>query len=166
MRTQSCGASEEVVTGTHVEFSGSLTDEQWDLIRDLFEELCSEPLNGRPPAPARNCFEGIAWVLRTGARWKDIPKCFPSGPTCWRRPKRWTESGVWDRAWGRLLRKLEQKGRINLDTHLADATFSPAKKGEIWSVRPNVEREPRLSCSPTETDCRWGAISATALEPR
>ncbi|WP_390620493.1 transposase [Polystyrenella longa] len=42
---------------------------------------------GRPQAPPRECFEGILWVLRTGARWKDLPKSFPSFTMCWRRFK-------------------------------------------------------------------------------
>ena len=40
---------------------------------------------GRPPAPDRKVLEGILWILRSGARWQDLPEEFPSPSTCWRR---------------------------------------------------------------------------------
>ena len=75
-----------------------LTDEQWQLISDLFPESSIGPQGGRPAAPSRDCVEGILWILRSGAQWKDLPKCFPSYVTCWRRHKEWTEAGVWQKA--------------------------------------------------------------------
>ncbi|HEX5103422.1 MAG TPA: IS5 family transposase [Pirellulaceae bacterium] len=106
-----------------------LTDERWNLISDLFHEPPRRPQGGRPPAPARGCFEGILWILRSGARWKDLPKHFPSSTTCWRRHKEWTEAGVWKTAWARLVRALDRRGRVKHEESFADGTFSPAKKG-------------------------------------
>jgi transposase len=106
-----------------------LTDEQWLLIADLFPEKPRSPKGGRPPAPARPCAEGILWILRTGARWRDLPKQFPSPSTCWRRFQEWTEAGTWKKAWSRLLAKLDRQGRINWHESIADGTFSSAKKG-------------------------------------
>src|SRR5688500_8340116 len=79
-----------------------LTDEQWFLIADLFPERPRSPKGGRPPAPVRACVEGVLWILRTGARWQDLPKRFPSPSTCWRRFREWTEAGIWKSAWARL----------------------------------------------------------------
>ena len=47
---------------------------------------------GRPTA---ECLEGILWVLRTGARWRDMPDGFPDGSTCWRRLRSWEQQGIW-----------------------------------------------------------------------
>ncbi|WP_152456117.1 transposase [Microbulbifer sp. THAF38] len=33
----------------------------------------------------RDCFEGILWVIRSGARRKDLPSHYPSPSTYWRR---------------------------------------------------------------------------------
>jgi len=33
-----------------------------------------KPGNGRKPLPARQVFEGILFVLRTGIQWKALPK--------------------------------------------------------------------------------------------
>lgn len=115
--------------GTRMEPKPELTDEQWSLIEDLFRAPLRSPLGGRPRVESRACFEGIVWVLRSGARWKDLPPWFPSPATCWRRFHAWTESGLWEQAWSRLLRALDRTGGIDIEQAFADGTFSPAKKG-------------------------------------
>jgi len=45
-----------------------LLNEQWEKIGPLLPQLKSR---GRPWRSNREVFEGILWVLRTGARWKD-----------------------------------------------------------------------------------------------
>lgn len=113
------------------ELQPELSDEHWLLIADLFSNPKPSPRGGRPMADARACFEGVLWVLRSGARWKDLPSRFPSYVTCWRRFAAWTESGVLDKAWQRLLRKLDCNGQVDWQEGFADGTFSPAKKGAI-----------------------------------
>ena len=135
--------------GSRTEPEPQLTDEQWLLIADLFADEPPSEKGGRPRCAARACFEGILWVLRTGARWKDLPAHFPSPPTCWRRLKAWTEAGLWKKAWGRLLRKLDRRGRIHWQEAIADGTFSSAKKGANALVRPSAARAPRRWSSPT-----------------
>lgn len=136
-----------------------LTDEQWSLIADLFPEQPPGRQGGRPRVNARQCFDGIVWVLRSGARWKDLPGSFPSYPTCWRRFVEWTAAGVWENAWHRLVRLLDERSEIDWEESFADGTFASAKKGVIWSARPNVAREPRSWSSPTVEDCPWPSTS-------
>jgi transposase len=143
----------ESSTGSKMEPEFELSDEQWNLISDLFPTEPVGPKGGRPQVASRPCVEGIIWILRSGARWKDLPGHFPSPATCWRRLKVWTEAGVWDKAWGRLLRKLDRRGEINRKESIADGTFSSAKKGVNASARPSVGREPRQWFSPTVTAC-------------
>ncbi len=64
----------EPSSGSKTEPVFELTDEQWNLISDLFPEQPVGPKGGRPPVPSRPCVEGIIWILRSGARWKDLPK--------------------------------------------------------------------------------------------
>ncbi|MBI4833819.1 MAG: transposase [Planctomycetes bacterium] len=61
-----------------------LTDKQWVATKPLLPKLKSK---GRPCKNNREVLEGILWVLRTGARWKDLPDKYPSPSTCWRRLK-------------------------------------------------------------------------------
>ena len=108
-----------------------LTDEQWLLIEDLFRNSKPSPKGGRPATMPRSCVEGILWILRTGARWKDLPMHFPSPSTCWRRLQDWSRWGVFQKAWARLLGKLDGLKDINWEEAMADGTFSPAKKGVL-----------------------------------
>lgn len=117
-----------------------LTDAQWEKIAPLLPEPERSSRGGRPPIPNRECFEGILWVLRSGARWKDLPREYPSASTCRRRLNEWEESGVWERAWVALIRELDERRQINWLNVFTDGTFVPAKKGaSVWD-RPNAER--------------------------
>ena len=119
----------ETPAGSMMEPNFELSDEQWNLIKPFFPEPPRDPRGGRPPAHSRACVEGILWMLRSGARWNDLPKHFPSDSTCWRRHKEWTENGAWQQAWACLARKLDRQGKINHEETFADGTFASAKKG-------------------------------------
>ena len=118
-----------------------LTDEQWELIEPLLPQPKQRrDKRGRPWASNRACFEGILWILQTGAAWRFLPDEFPSPPTCWRRLKQWEEQDVWLDAWRALLGctgwgRLAEVGRCFLD-----GSFAPAKKGALRSVKPSVAR--------------------------
>ena len=116
-------------------------DLEWLLIADLFPEPVMTRAGGRPPTAARPCLEGILWVLRSGARWKDLPSEFPSYVTCWRRFRDWTRGGVWRRAWERLACELDDLGGVDWRVLLADGSFSRAKKGAppwAWGSQPSM----------------------------
>ena len=149
--------------GSRTEPKRQLTDEQWLLIKDLFPHVRPSVKGGRPRTAPRDCFEGILWVLRTGARWKDIPAGFPSPVTCWRRFRQWTEAGVWQKAWARLLRKLDRLGQLELEETIADGTFSAAKKGANVSAKRNAAKGPRLWSLSMDTADRWPARSTAPV---
>jgi transposase len=118
-----------------------LSDEQWSLIEPLLPPpKRRKDGHGRPPKPNRECFEGILWILQTGAAWRFLPEEFPSPSTCWRRLQQWEEKGVWLQAWRTLLGALDQKGLLQWDEAFLDGSFAPAKKGALRSVKPSVAR--------------------------
>lgn len=79
-------------------------------------------------------------MLRSGARWKDLPDWYPSYPTCWRRLVYWEGETVLVAIWHAFLDELGEKVLINWEQIFVDASFSPAKKGATTWVRPNVEK--------------------------
>src|SRR6186713_3136895 len=70
-----------------------LTDDEWTAIRML---LPNKP-RGVPRVNDRRVLNGIFWVLRSGAPWRDLPMSFGPRTTYYNRFVRWRRAGVWDR---------------------------------------------------------------------
>src|SRR5258707_9370386 len=49
------------------------------------------------PCDDRRVLNGIFWVLRSGAPWRDLPVSYGPRTTCYNRFVRWRQAGVWDR---------------------------------------------------------------------
>jgi transposase len=114
-----------------------LSEEQWTKIEPLLPKLRSR---GRPWADNRRVLEGILWVLKTGARWRDLPKEYPSPSTCWRRLRQWEEQDVWLNIWRQFLGELDQRGKLDWSESFLDGSFVPAKKGAIASAKPSAAK--------------------------
>jgi len=117
-----------------------VTDAQWARIEPLLPKFKRSVKGGRKPVDNRRVFEGILWVLRSGARWKDLPSEYPSPTTCWRRLRDWEEQEIWLKAWRTFLGELDAKGELDWAETFADGSCAPAKKGAPASERPNAER--------------------------
>lgn len=122
-----------------------LSDSQWERIKPHLPEPKRSPLGGRPPHSARACLEGILYVLITGCQWTNLPKCFPSPSTCWRRFDEWTRSGVFEEIWLILLEELHHLGKIDWREAAADAWFVRAKKGGMEWATPSAAKAARWS---------------------
>ena len=59
-----------------------LTDAQWAQIEPHLPRPTRSRKGGRPPIEPRAVIDGILWVLKTGARWRDLPEGYPGGSTC------------------------------------------------------------------------------------
>jgi transposase len=134
----------------------ALTDRLWERVRPLLPPRPPQPKGGRPFADDRACFAGIVYVLRNGVRWRDLPSGFPSGATCWRRHKEWTEAGVWHRAWKLVLAELGEAGRLDTSEVVLDGTFIEAKKGASGSARAGRARGRRSNSPSTGPGSRSG----------
>src|SRR5256885_14122956 len=117
-----------------------LTDEQWNKIEPLFPKIEPSVAGGRRRVDNRRCFQGILWVLRSGARWKDLPAQFPSPSTCWRRLRDWEMAGLWLKIWRAFLGELDQRGRLDRAECVAARSLPPAEKGGPAAARPNAAR--------------------------
>ncbi len=115
-----------------------VTDAQWAKIEPHLPRLPRTRRGGRPWIGHRAVIDGILWVLKTGARWRDLPNEYPSPATCWRRLQRWDADGTWERIWRAFLTELDDRGRLAWETAFIDGTFAPAKKGGLTSDPPNA----------------------------
>jgi transposase len=117
-----------------------LTDSQWAQFAPLLPAPQASPRGGPKPISNRPVFEGILWLLRSGARWQDLPERFPSASTCWRHLREWEEQGVWLKAWRTFVAQLDAQGQLEWAETFADGSFAPAKKGAPASGRPHAVR--------------------------
>ena len=70
-----------------------LTDEQWDRIKQYFEVAKK---NGRPYKNVRNTVNGIVWILRSGAAWRDLPARYGEWNTVYKCFSKWQAQGLFD----------------------------------------------------------------------
>lgn len=118
-----------------------LTNTQWELLEGLIPEPPTrEDGRGRPWKDARSVLNGILWVLRTGAPWKDLPGRYPPYQTCHRRFQQWASDGTIERILEELALHLEKTGKIDLEEAFIDGTFVSAKKGGPKLEKPNEAR--------------------------
>jgi transposase len=118
-----------------------LTDEQWEVLEPLIpEHFRRAGGRGRPWRDSRDVLNGILWVLRTGAPWRDLPERYPPYQTCHRRFQRWVEAGVLSHILGALTKDLNERDGLDLSECFIDGTFVVAKKGEGWWERPSGAR--------------------------
>ena len=68
-----------------------LSDDEWTAIKPM---LPNKP-RGVPRVNDRRVLNGIFWVLRSGAPWRDLPNNFGPYTTCYNRFVRWRRAGVW-----------------------------------------------------------------------
>jgi len=118
-----------------------VSDALWARLEPHMPVRPPQPKGGRPWVGDRECLEGVLWVLRTGARWGDIPVDLPSPSTCWRRLQEWTGEGCLDEIQAAVLEELDELGLLDWDQLLADATFVRGKKGVTRSAIQNAARE-------------------------
>jgi transposase len=64
------------------------------VIQALNRSLPNKP-RGVPCVNDRRVLNGIFWVLRSGAPWRDLPDNFGPYTTCYNRFVRWRRAGLW-----------------------------------------------------------------------
>lgn len=84
-----------------------ISDELWSAVEPLLpaptraegHAFQRRPGGGRKPIPARQAFEAILHVLRTGTPWKELPTTIGSPSAIHRRFDQWHAAGLFLRLW-------------------------------------------------------------------
>ena len=107
-----------------------LTDEQWAVLQPLIPTPRHRPDGrGRPWKASRDVLNGILWILKTGARWQDLPGRYPPYQTCHHRFQPWVRTGVLERLLKAVAEDVRDRGGLDLSECFIDGTFVMAKKG-------------------------------------
>lgn len=87
---------------------------------------------GRPASNHRLVLDGVFWIARTGAPWRDLPEEFGKWSSVYRQFRRWSVSGLWDA----MLEALNATGAVQSSVQMIDSTIvrahqhaSGAKRG-------------------------------------
>ncbi len=112
-----------------------MSDEEWG----FFEPFLIErgPKRGRSPGDHRLVLDGVFWIGRTGAPWRDLPEFFGKWGSVYRQFRRWTLSGVWDV----LLQALNETGEGQDSVQMIDSTVIRAHQhaaGAIGGLKARV----------------------------
>ena len=70
-----------------------ITDDQWEMLEKYFPGRQPGQL-GRPRNDDRQMLNGILWIVRTGAPWRDLPERYGSWSSVYSRFVEWQESGL------------------------------------------------------------------------
>jgi transposase len=110
-----------------------LTDFEWAAIKPL----PNKP-RGVPRVNDRRGLNGIFWVFRSGAPWRDLPVSFGPRTTCYNRFVRWRRAGVWDRITNALSADHDAAMQM-IDTpssaYTSTVPVSPATRDSPWAGR-------------------------------
>jgi transposase len=73
----------------------ALTELQWVQVSPLLPSPYSGV--GRPPLDHRRMLDGMLWVMRGGASWRELPARFGKWNTVYCRYRKWRNEGIWQR---------------------------------------------------------------------
>ncbi len=123
-----------------------MSDREWAFFEPFVIE--TGPKRGRPPDDHRLVLDGVFWIARPGAAWRDLPEEFGKWGSVYRQFRRWSVAGVWDA----MLEALNAASVAPSSVQMIDSTIirahqhaSDAKMGLIRRVlgAREVARRPR-----------------------
>jgi len=124
---------------------GDLSNEQWEKLKRL---LPQKGKRGRPARDDRQVINGILWVLRTGAPWRDLPERYGKWTTVYSRFQRWRKAGVWDDLLAGVQAERDGQGELDWEIHFLDGSVVRAHQHAAGAKK--VHPKPR----------RWDAAGA------
>ena len=128
---------------------GELTDEQWGLLKGLFP---ARRARGRPRCDLRRVLNGVFWVVRTGAPWRDLPARYAPWQSVYHWFNTWRRDGTWDRVLEQLQIRLDREGRIDWDLWCVDGSSIRASRAAAGAGKKGAPQSPETTL--------WGAREA------
>ena len=126
-----------------------LTDQEWALIAPLIPEPAG---TGRPRRPARQVWNGIFWILRSGSPWRDLPERYGPRQSVYHHFNSWRRAGVFDRILEALQIRLDAEGYIDWDLWCVDGSSIRASRAAAGAGKKGAAKSPKTT--------RWVARAA------
>ncbi len=90
-----------------------LTDEEWGLVKGLFDP--PKHLGVKGTIPKREIVDAILWLARTGCQWRHLPDRFPDWQAVWSQWRRWRDNGTRAAAMRVLAREIRLRHKRKAD---------------------------------------------------
>ena len=112
-------------------------DDLWGRLAPLLVVDKPRKKPGRSRHDDRPLFNGVIWVLRTGAQWGQVPREFGPKSTVHARFQEWVQAGAFARAWSLVLHEYDVYVGLDLHWQAADGCMVKAPLGKKGGrVRP------------------------------
>ena len=131
-----------------------MSDAEW-LFFEPFIKAIRQP-NGRKPVDHRRVLDGVFWIARTGAPWRDLPEEFGKWGSVYRQFRRWTLAGLWQT----ILEVLNDSEAVPDSVQMIDSTIVRAHHcaaGAKGGLRKRVLAVQKVASRPRSTSSRTDA---------
>ena len=134
-----------------------MEDAEWAFFEPFLAAVRGQ--GGRPATDHRRVLDGIFWIARTGAAWRDLPEEFGKWSSVYRQFRRWTLAGLWEL----VLDALNDSGAVPDGVQMIDSTVIRAHhlaagakgglKDRVLAVQ-KVASRPRSISASMQQACR------------
>ncbi|MGL5804493.1 MAG: IS5 family transposase [Xenococcaceae cyanobacterium] len=121
-----------------------LTTFEWEQLKPLLPPL--KPRTGRPYHDHRQVINGVLWILRTGAPWRDLPERYGSWQSVATRFYRWQKAGVWQQILANLQTMADKGKRLDWEVHYVDGSVIRAHQHAAGGKKRGEEEEQLGRC--------------------
>lgn len=119
-----------------------LTDEQWVRLEPLLPERKSGA--GRAAKDHRTILNGMLWIDKTGAPWRDLPERYGPWQTVSTRFYRWTKQGLWQKILAEIQKDADAVGEVQWSIHYIDSSVIRAHQHAAGAKRGTQKSLPIL----------------------
>lgn len=109
-----------------------ISDDQWHLIENIFP---GNARRGKPWRDHRTVLNGMFWILKTGAPWRDLPERYGPWKTVYARFRRWTTDGTIKRILKELQLQAVDDGLIDFELWSIDGTNIRASRAAAGALK-------------------------------
>ena len=100
-----------------------------------------KPHTGHPNNDHRPIINGMRWINRTGAPWRDRPERYGKWTTISSRFYRWQKAGIWQRILNTLQSQAKNQQHLDWEIHDVDGTLVRAHHHAAGAKHSQAERE-------------------------
>lgn len=134
---------------------GDLTDQEWQRLVPLLPPEDDPKGRGNRYKDHRTVVNGMLWVLRTGAPWRDLPERYGPWQTCYTRFRRWSQAGLFTRVLQTLQAQEDAAGNLDWSEAAIDGTYIKA--------HPHASGAPKRGQRPNKAAPRRRSAQAGAV---